>query len=69
MEKEKFINDGLSKYVEFQKQNIEQNATLHNEDDSICEKLGRYFIAFVITIASSKFHFYGKFLAFKQLEL
>jgi hypothetical protein len=68
MEKEKFINHGLSKYVEFQKQDIEQNTTLHNEDDFICGKLGKYFIAFVKIVASSKFHSYGKFLAFKQLE-
>jgi hypothetical protein len=69
VEKEKFISDGVSKYVEFQKQDIEQNATLHNEDDSICGKLGKYFIAFVKAVTSSKFHTYGKFLAFKQLEL
>jgi hypothetical protein len=69
VEKENFISDGLSKYVEFQKQYIEQNATLHNEDDSICGKLGRYFIAFVKIVVSSKFHSYGMFLAFKKFKL
>jgi hypothetical protein len=50
MEKEKFINTKLSKYVKFWKHDIEQNATFASkqaQDGSIYGILGGYSITFV----------------------
>jgi hypothetical protein len=63
VERKKFINVGLSKYVEFWKQGIEQNATY--EDKSICGLLGGYFIAFVKTFAYSRVQYFGRLFCFQ----
>ncbi len=72
MEKEKFINIKLSKYVKFWKHSIEQNATYASkqaQDGPICEILGGYSITFVKIVTSSKFHSFERLLAIKQLEV
>jgi hypothetical protein len=66
VEREEFIS-AISKYVEFWKQGIIINYNLCNEDESICGLLGECFVAFVKTLAYSKVHSFGMFLAFKQL--
>ncbi len=70
MEKEKFINTKLSKYMKFWKHDIEQNATsASKQDGQICGILGGYSITFVKIVTSSKFHSFGRLLAIKQLEV
>ncbi len=72
MEKEKFINIKLFKYVKFWKHNIEQNATYASKEAQvgpICEILGGYSITFVKIVTSPKFHSFGRLLVMKQLEV
>jgi hypothetical protein len=59
------VNVSLTKYMEFWK----QNATYPMKSYVVCGMLGRYYIAFVKIIASSKFHSCGRLSAFKQLEV
>jgi hypothetical protein len=72
MEKEKFINTKLSKYVKFWKHDIKPNATYASkqaQDGPICEILGVHSITFVKIVTSSKFHSFGRLLAIKQWEV
>jgi hypothetical protein len=40
-----------------------------NEDEAMCGILGRYFVAFIKTVTTSKYNSFGGLLAFKQLEV
>ncbi len=70
MEKEKFFNIKLSKYVKFWKHDIEQNATYASKQNGLVGGiLGGYSITFVKFVTSSKFHSFERVLAVKQLEV
>jgi hypothetical protein len=67
--REKFINAGLSKYVEFLESRHWTKCDLCDENESICGLLGGYLIAFVKTFACSTVHSFGVLLTFQQLEV
>jgi hypothetical protein len=68
IEKQKFINDGLSKYVEFWRMGMCKDETYARKPYMDYQKnILEYIIA--KTFANSKCNLLGRFLAFKQLKI